>query len=81
MRLDLNCREREAWHEALIFQGTHQSYGNLMVAPELPEYVRCEVERDARLAKNVRKSRDERDALNKKPKGGKGEKGKKLTLK
>ena len=42
-----------------------------MVCPELLTHVKSEVERDAALAKNLRKAREERE-LQRKKKGGKG---------
>ena len=48
--------------EAAIFSGTHREYGDTMVAPELLEFVSKEVERDAALLKQVRKTREERAA-------------------
>jgi hypothetical protein len=37
-----------------------------MICPELLDFVRVDVERDASLAKNLRKAREERDATRKK---------------
>lgn len=51
--------------EAAIFTGTHREYGDLMVAPDLLEYVSKEVERDAAVLKQVRKAREERAAASK----------------
>jgi len=42
-----------------------------MVAPELLDHVRSEVERDASLAKNLRKAREEREAARKAAKDNK----------
>jgi hypothetical protein len=51
--------------EAAIFTGTHREFGDVMVAPDLLEYVSKEVERDAAVLKQVRKAREERAAASK----------------
>ena len=41
-----------------------------MIAPELLDHVKSEVEKDVQLAKNMRKAREERDLARKKGGGG-----------
>ena len=56
------CKKHEVLSykaEAAIFTGTHREYGDVMVAPDLLEYVSKEVERDAAVLKQVRKAREE----------------------
>ena len=57
--------------EQTHFAGATRISSSLMVCPELLEYVRKEVEREAALSKNLRKAREEKEAL-KKGKDGKG---------
>ena len=52
--------------EQMAFAGSAKQVAGLMVCPRLLEHVRIEVERDASLAKNLRKAREERDALRQK---------------
>ena len=49
--------------EASIFTGTQGQESDVMVCPELMEYVAKEVERNAGILKQVRKAREERDNL------------------
>lgn len=52
---------------------TRQASTKLMICPSLLDYVKAEVERDANLAKNLRKAREERELTRKqqnKKKGG-----------
>lgn len=55
--------------EQSTFGGITRAASTLMVCPELLEHVKGEVERDAQLAKNLRKAREEREHARKK-KGG-----------
>ena len=54
--------------EQHAFAGTTRASATLMICPELLDYVRTEVEREAKLAKNLRVAREEREALRKGPK-------------
>ncbi|CAK0903344.1 unnamed protein product [Prorocentrum cordatum] len=54
--------------EQMAFAGTARAGGSLMICPLLLDYVRGEVEREASLAKNLRKAREERDAARAKDK-------------
>ena len=45
--------------EASYFTGTHRSTGELMMSPELLEYVGREVEKDVAVDKQLRKAREE----------------------
>ena len=51
--------------EAAIFTGTHRDYGDVMIDPNLLEFVSKEVERDAAVMKQMRKAREERAAASK----------------
>jgi hypothetical protein len=53
-------------YESSIFMGSNKDYGDVMVAPELLEYVSKEVEKDAAVMKQVRKAREERESAAKK---------------
>ena len=56
--------------EQHAFAGAARVLTALMVCPKLLDHVKADVERDASLAKNLRKAREEREALKKKgPKG------------
>jgi hypothetical protein len=46
--------------EGDIFAGVHRDSGEVMLFPELLDYVAKEVERDASIMKQVRKAREER---------------------
>ena len=52
-------------YEASIFSGSHNEFGDTMVAPSLLEYVAKEVEGEASVMKQVRKAREERAAASK----------------
>ena len=52
--------------EQNAFSGLSRCLTSLMVSPKLLDHVRVEVEREASLAKNLRKAREEREALRKK---------------
>ena len=54
---------RLSLEEQAAFAGTTRGHTSLMVCPELLDYVRKEVEREASLVKNLRKAREEREAL------------------
>jgi len=71
LREDANKNQsaRLTVEEQAMFAGTVRAHTSLMVCPDLLEYVRKEVERDANLSKNLRKAREEREALSKKTKG------------
>ena len=43
----------------------HREYGDVMIAPELLEYVSKEIAKDASIMKEVRKAREERAAATK----------------
>ena len=49
-------------YEASIFSGASKEFGDVMIAPELLDYVSKEVERDAAVMKQVRKAREEQAA-------------------
>ena len=49
--------------EAAVFSGIHRETGEMMVAPELLEYVSREIEKDASIMKQIRKVREERRLL------------------
>ena len=46
--------------ESTVFSGTHREFGDVMVCPELVEYVSKEVEREASIMKQVRKACEQR---------------------
>ena len=52
--------------EQALFGGLSRSSAALMLAPQLMDYVRTEAEKNASLAKNLRKARQERDEKGKK---------------
>ena len=60
------------YDESQIFMGSHKEFGDIMVAPDLLEYVSKEVEKEAAVMKQVRKAREERAALSKKKDEGGG---------
>jgi hypothetical protein len=65
---------RLALEEQQVFGGLTRQAATLMVCPQLLEHVRSEVEREASLQKNLRKSREERELARKSgKKAGKGE--------
>eukprot|EP00973_Karenia_brevis_P070353 9779706-Karenia_brevis.AAC.1 len=47
--------------EAAVFTGTHRDSGEVMVCPELLDFVSKEIERDALIMKPIRKAREERE--------------------
>ena len=49
-------------YEAGIFSRASKEFGDIIIAPELLDYVSKEVERDAAVMKQVRKAREERAA-------------------
>ena len=63
---------RLSLEEQQTFGGLTRQAATLMVCPELLDHVKAEVERDANLAKNLRKAREERELAKKhgKKKGG-----------
>ncbi|CAK0844143.1 unnamed protein product [Prorocentrum cordatum] len=58
--------------EQTHFAGSTRISSSLTVCPDMLEFVRKEVEREAALAKNLRKAREEKEALNKGKKDGQG---------
>ena len=64
---------RFSLEEQQTFGGLTRQASTLMVCPELMDYVKSEVERDASLAKNLRKAREERELSRKQ--NAKGKKG------
>ena len=56
--------------EQQTFGGLTRQAGTLMVCPELLDHVKSEVERDANLAKKMRKAREEREIAKKQSKKG-----------
>lgn len=65
---------RLSLEEQQTFGGVTRQAGTLMVCPELLDHVRAEVERDATLAKHLRKAREEREpARQARKKGNKAE--------
>ncbi|CAE7239903.1 unnamed protein product [Symbiodinium sp. CCMP2592] len=61
---------RLSLEEQQTFGGTTRLASTLMVCPELLEHVKAEVERDASLAKNLRKAREERELARRNAKKG-----------
>ena len=51
------------YDESAVFMGLHREFGDVMVSPELLDYVAKEVEREASVMKQVRKAREERRHL------------------
>lgn len=64
---------RLSLEEQQTFGGLTRQASTLMVCPELMDFVKSEVERDASLAKNLRKAREERELNRKQNKGKKGD--------
>ena len=64
--------------EQQTFGGVTRQAGTLMICPELLDYVKSEVERDASLAKNLRKAREERELARRQ--GGKKKQGEDVPL-
>lgn len=52
-----------SFEEQALFGGVVRSWSQLMICPELLDYVKAEAEREAKLAKNMRQAREEREAL------------------
>ena len=61
---------RLSLEEQQTFGGTTRLASTLMVCPELLDHVKAEVERDASLAKNLRKAREERELARRNAKKG-----------
>ena len=55
------------YDESAIFLGAHKEFGDVMVSPDLLDYVSHEVEREAAVMKQVRKAREERDLARQAP--------------
>ena len=51
--------------ESAFFTGLHRETGELMICPELLDYVSKEVEKDVGIMKQLRKAREERSAAKK----------------
>lgn len=64
---------RLSLEEQQTFGGLTRQASTLMVCPELMDFVKSEVERNASLAKNLRKAREERELTRKQNKGKKGD--------
>lgn len=64
---------RMSLEEQQTFGGVTRQAGTLMICPELMDFVKSEVERDASLAKNLRKAREERELARRQ--GGKKKQG------
>eukprot|EP00973_Karenia_brevis_P059124 8231905-Karenia_brevis.AAC.1 len=60
--------------EAAVFTGTHRDSGEVMVCPDLLDFVSKEIERDASIMKQIRKAREEREQVAKSRKGDKSSK-------
>lgn len=56
---------RLSLEEQTSFGGVTRQYSTLMICPQLLEHVKAETEREASLAKNLRKAREEREASRK----------------
>jgi len=63
-----------AFDESNIFMGQHRTHGDVMICPELLDYVSKETEREASVMKQVRKAREEREMAAKNNKKQEGEK-------
>ena len=66
---------RLSLEEQSTFGGITRAAATLMICPDLLSHVKTEVERDAALAKNLRKAREEREIARKGGKAGKKEEG------
>lgn len=66
---------RLSLEEQTTFGGMTRQFSTLMVCPQLLDHVKLETEKEAALAKNLRKAREERDAARKNPKKGNQGKG------
>eukprot|EP00438_Fugacium_kawagutii_P034490 Skav226404 [mRNA] locus=scaffold3989:204376:205527:- [translate_table: standard] len=60
---------RLSLEEQTTFGGITRQYATLMICPDLLDYVKQETEKEASLAKNLRKAREEREAARKGKKG------------
>ena len=56
---------RLSYEEQPVFMGVTRSHTQLMICPALLEHVKVDAEKEASLAKNLRKAREEREALRK----------------
>ena len=63
---------RLSLEEQTVFGGVTRLASTLMICPDLLDYVKAETEKEASLAKNLRKAREERELARRKkgPKGG-----------
>ena len=66
---------RLSLEEQTSFGGVTRQYATLMICPQLLEHVKTETEREASLAKNLRKAREEREASRKAAAKKKGQPG------
>lgn len=53
---------RLSLEEQTTFGGVTRQYSTLMICPDLLDFVKAETEKEASLAKNLRKAREEREA-------------------
>ena len=60
---------RLSLEEQTTFGGITRQYSTLMICPELLDFVKIETEKEASLAKNLRKAREEREAARRGKKG------------
>ena len=61
---------RLSLEEQTTFGGVTRQYSTLMICPDLLDHVKIETEKEASLAKNLRKAREEREAARRGKKGG-----------
>eukprot|EP00438_Fugacium_kawagutii_P021515 Skav212741 [mRNA] locus=scaffold1199:108583:113900:+ [translate_table: standard] len=61
---------RLSLEEQTTFGGITRQYSTLMICPELLDFVKSETEKEASLAKNLRKAREERESARKGKRGG-----------
>ena len=66
---------RLSMEEQTSFGGVTRQFATLMISPQLLEHVKNETEREANLAKNLRKAREEREATRKAAAKKKGQPG------
>ena len=71
-----SSKDKMSPEEFAAFSGFSKAGDLLMVAPQLLEHVKTQVEKDAAIMKNIRKAREERELRRKGPGGGGGGGGK-----
>lgn len=64
---------RLSLEEQTTFGGVTRQYSTLMICPDLLDFVKAETEKEASLAKNLRKAREEREAARRGKKGQKAQ--------